>query len=163
MIARHFIDSLDFAHKGAELSGDMAVVDMPRLQDMLAAPDGVVRYTVRGLQGKDGKPMLEVELDGACRLRCQRCLEAMDYPIRQTTRLLLTPESELDAFPDDENELDSIAIDKHLDVEDVIEQEILLNLPFAPKHPEGKCQPAAEGMNRSADNPFAVLAGLKKK
>jgi uncharacterized protein len=77
--------------------------------------------------------------------------------------LLLVPESELDAFPDDENELDSIAIDRHLDVEDLIEQELLLNLPFAPRHQEGQCQPAAEGMKRSADNPFAVLAGLKKK
>lgn len=163
MFARHFIDSLDFARNGRELRGEVAVADLPRLQDMLAAPDGLIHYVVRGLQGRDGKPMLEVELEGVCRLRCQRCLEAMDYPVKQTTRLLLVPESELDAFSDDENELDSIAADPHLDVQDMIEQEILLNLPFAPRHPEGECRPAADGSNQPAKNPFAALAGLKKK
>ncbi|MDR0480274.1 MAG: YceD family protein [Gallionellaceae bacterium] len=161
MFARPFIDNLDFARNGKELRGEIAVADMPRLQDMLAAPDGVVHYVVRGLLGKDGNPMLELELDGRCYLRCQRCLEAMDYPVKQKSRLLLAPESELDAFADDENELDSIATDRHFDVLDLVEQEILLNLPFAPRHPEGGCK-AMDMATQPDKNPFAVLASLKK-
>jgi len=163
MFARHFIDSLDFARNGKELRGEAAVADLPRLQDMLAAPDGVIRYVVRGLQGKDGKLMLGLEVDGSCRLRCQRCLDALEHPVKLETRLLLAREGELDAFSDDEDEPDSIAADKRLDVLDMVEQEILLSLPFAPRHPEGECRPAAGAEGRPETNPFAVLAGLKKK
>ncbi|MBI3903967.1 MAG: DUF177 domain-containing protein [Nitrosomonadales bacterium] len=162
MFARHFIDSLDFAHNGRELRDEVAVAKLPRLQDMLASPTGNIDYVVRGLQGKDGRPMLELEMNGSCQLRCQRCLGSLDYPIELTTRLLLAPGSELDEFSDNESELDSIAADKHLDVLDMVEEELLLTLPFAPKHPEGACAAVAEGLNRPEGNPFAALAGLKK-
>jgi uncharacterized metal-binding protein YceD (DUF177 family) len=43
----------------------------------------------------------------------------------------------------------------------LLEEELLLSLPIAPKHGLGECQIAVEGLSRS-NNPFAVLAGLKK-
>jgi uncharacterized protein len=163
MFARHFIDSLDFARNGRELRGEAAVSEMLRLRDMLAVPEGKISYFVRGLQGQDGKPMLEVELEGSCQLRCQRCLGALVYPVKLVSHLLLVPEGELDEFSVEESELDSITADKHLDVLDMIEEEILLSLPFAPRHPFGACQYVAQGLARSEKNPFAVLSGLKKK
>jgi len=38
---------------------------------------------------------------------------------------------------------------------------LLLSLPIAQKHELDECQIAVEGLQRP-DNPFAVLAGLKK-
>jgi uncharacterized metal-binding protein YceD (DUF177 family) len=45
----------------------------------------------------------------------------------------------------------------------MLEEEILLSLPIAPKHELGACQ-AADGKNTQRDekNPFAVLAKLKR-
>jgi uncharacterized metal-binding protein YceD (DUF177 family) len=43
----------------------------------------------------------------------------------------------------------------------LIEEELLLDLPFAPRHTEGECVPAANDLQQKA-NPFAVLAGLNK-
>lgn len=164
MFARHFIDSLDFAHNGRELSGVAPLAEMPRLQDMLAVPEGEISFVVRGLPDKDGKPMLEVAVEGSCQLRCQRCLNGFVYPLKLVSRLLLAQAGELDEFSSDEgDELDSIVADKHLDVLSMIEEEILLSLPFAPKHAPGDCQPAVEGMNQSGKSPFAALAGLKNK
>ena len=162
MFARHFIDSLDFAHNGRELRGLVPLAEMPRLQDILAIPEGEISYFVRGLPEKDGKPMLEVTVEGLCQLRCQRCLNGFAYPVKLVSHLLLTQAAELDEFSVDEsNDVDSIAADKHLDVLNMIEDEILLSLPFAPKHPLGECQPVVEKFNPSEKHPFAVLEGLK--
>ncbi len=162
MFARHFIDSLDFAHNGRELRGIVPLIEMPRLQDMLATPEGEISYVVRGLPEKDGKPMLEVTVDGRCQLRCQRCLNGFAYPLKLVSRLQLAQADELNEFSVEENdEVDSITADKRLDVLNMIEEEILLSLPFAPKHLLGECKSVAEGWNQSDKHPFAALEGLK--
>jgi uncharacterized protein len=163
MFARHFIDSLDFARNGRELHGTVPVAEMPRLQDVLATPDGEISYVIRGTQDRSGKPLLEVTMDGLCQLRCQRCLNGYAYPVKLVSRLLLTQKVDLDEFADDEAELDSILADDRLDVIALLEEELLLSLPFAPKHPLGACQAATEGLHEPEKNPFAVLAELKKK
>lgn len=163
MFARHFIDSLDFACKGSEIQGEVPLTEMHRLQDKLAVPEGKINYVVRGFQDRNGRPMLEVALTGMCQLRCQRCLDGMTYPIQLFSRLLLVQESELDEFSDEDDEQDSIPADNRLDVFALLEEEILLSLPFAPVHPSGACQFVAEGSGQSEKNPFAVLAGLKNK
>jgi uncharacterized protein len=163
MFARHFIDSLDFAHNGRELHGIIPLTEMPRLQDLLASPEGEISFFVRGLPERNGKPMLEISVDGLCQLRCQRCLNSFKYVIKLFSRLQLSLPDELNEFADDESsdEVDSIAADKHLDVLNMLEEEILLGLPFAPKHPLGECKPVVDGWNQSGTSPFAALEGLK--
>lgn len=167
MYARPFIDSLDFARNGREISGEAPVASLLRLLDMLENPQGILNYTVRGGVDKQGIPSLDVSVSGNCRLRCQRCLNGMDYPVRLETHLLLRDQAALDALDsgidgEDDEQFDSILADAHLDVLDVLEEEVLLSLPIAPKHELGACQ-AADGGNTSGEekNPFAVLAKLK--
>jgi len=168
MYARPFIDSLDFARNGKQLSGEIPVSELPRLLDTLETPQGVLHYTVQGGVDKQGIHFLDVGVVGLCRLRCQRCLDGLDYPVRLDTRLLLRDQASLDALDDDaaggkEEEFDSILADTHLNVLDMLEEEILLSLPIAPKHELGACQ-ATDGKNTPRDekNPFAVLAELKR-
>ena len=168
MYARPFIDSLDFARNGKQLSGEIPVSELPRLLDTLETPQGVLHYTVQGGVDKQGIHFLDVGVVGLCRLRCQRCLDGLDYPVRLDTRLLLRDQASLDALDDDaaggkEEEFDSILADTHLNVLDMLEEEILLSLPIAPKHESGACQ-ATDGKNTQRDekNPFAVLAELKR-
>jgi uncharacterized protein len=168
MYARPFIDSLDFARNGKQLSGELPVAELPRLLDVLETPQGDLHYTVQGGVDKQGIHFLDVGVVGLCRLRCQRCLNGLDYPVRLDTRLLLRDQASLDALDDDaaggkEEEFDSILADTHLNVPDMLEEEILLSLPIAPKHELGDCQ-ATDGKNTQRDekNPFAVLAKLKR-
>jgi uncharacterized protein len=163
MFARHFIDSPDFARNGRELCEVVPVAEMPRLQDLLAGSGGEISFTLRGLPDVNGKPALEVAVDGVCQLRCQRCLDGFAYTVKFTSRLVLSDAGELDELSDDgDDAADMIAADSHLDVLNLVEEEILLSLPIAPKHPPGVCQLAEEGSGRSGANPFAVLAALKK-
>lgn len=168
MYARPFIDSLDFAANRREISGEVPIAELKRLQDMLESSQGVLQYTVQGGVDKQGIHFLNVSVAGRCRLRCQRCLEGFDYPVQLDTRLLLRDQASLDELGSDdagtaEEEFDSILADKHLDVLDLLEDEILLDLPIAPKHALGTCQATdGENLQRDTRNPFAVLAELKR-
>ena len=164
MFARVFIDSQDFAYNSRETQGKIPVAAMPRLQDMLADPAGELNYVVRGLHSKAGKPMLEVALDGLCQLRCQRCLQRLDYPVKLVSHLILVPPEQLDDTAADDEENDAIPADTRLDVLELLEEELLLSLPFAPKHAAGTCQLVITANAEQTDQtPFAVLAELKNK
>ena len=166
MYARPFIDSLDFAGNGRQISGKAPVAEMPRLLDALEDSQGILKYTVSGGVDKQGSSLLDVSITGDCRLRCQRCLGAMEHAVRLDTRLLLRDQAGLDALDsggEDEEEFDSILADPHLDVLDLLEEEILLSLPIAPKHELGVCQVAGGGdAHEEEKNPFAALAKLKR-
>ena len=167
MYARPFIDSLDFAGNGQQISGEMRVAELPRLLDVMANSQGILSYTVQGGVDKLGTPFLDVGVVGQCLLRCQRCLNILDYPVRLETRLLLRDQASLDALDEgvaggEEEEFDSILADTHLNVPDMLEEEILLSLPIAPKHELGACQVTdGENAQKEEKNPFAVLAKLK--
>jgi uncharacterized protein len=168
MYARSFIDSLDFARNGRGISGEVQIAELPRLLDILENPQGILRYSVRGVVDKQGNPALDVSVVGQCQLRCQRCLSVLDYPVRLHTRLLLRDQASLDALDGnvadgEEEESDSILADEHLNVLDLLEEEILLSLPIAPKHELGACQVTdGENAHREERSPFAVLAKLKR-
>ena len=104
MFTRPVIDSLDFARKGMETSGEVPMAELPRMADLLTDLEGKISYVLRGLMGRDGKPLLQLELDGTCNLRCQRCLEAMDFPLHIEERLMLRSQDELDALQEDDEE-----------------------------------------------------------
>jgi len=159
MFARPFIDSVDFARNGKEIRGEIAVSELSRLGDLLAKPEGSLTYIVRGLHEGDSD-MLGISLHGSCTLRCQRCLGELEYPVDMTSRLLLLPADKLDEVEDDDD-VDAIEAEPRLDVLALIEEELLLGLPFAPRHPDGECAAAMNGLQQKA-SPFAVLAGLKK-
>ena len=168
MHARSFIDSLDFARNGQQISGEVPVAELPRLMGVLENPQGTLRYSVQGVVDKQGNPALHISVAGQCQLRCQRCLNGLAYPVRLDTRLLLRDQASLDALDDnvagtEQEEFDSILADVHLNVLDLLEEEILLSLPIAPKHELGACQVTdGENAHREEKNPFAVLAKLKR-
>ena len=159
MFARPFIDSVDFARNGKEIRGEIAVSELSRLGDVLANSGGSLTYIVSGFREGDSD-MLGLSLQGSCTLRCQRCLGELNYPVDMTSRLLLLPADKLGEVEDDDD-VDAIEAEPRLDVLALIEEELLLDLPFAPRHPEGECVPATNGLQQKA-SPFAVLAGLKK-
>ena len=166
MYARPFINSLDFARNGRRLGGEVQLAELPRILEMLENPQGILSYTIQGGVDMQGTYFLDLSVAGQCRLRCQRCLHGLDHPVRLDTRLLLRDQPSLDALDHkdaggDEEEFDSILADAHLDVLDLLEEEILLSLPIAPKHEFGACKAAGGGNRHEERHPFEVLAKLK--
>jgi uncharacterized protein len=155
------IDGLEFASTGARLEGVSPLSDYPRLKDMLASNAGEVAYAVRGIRDEQGRPALQVRASGMLPLRCQRCLEPLDYEMAVDERLVLAAsQAEIDAEPPDVNAPNRIVAGREMPVRDLVEDELILALPYAPRHEACAAHPGeAEEGGRS---PFADLRGLMR-
>ena len=165
MSAQTVIDSLEFARAAQELRGRLPVTNLVRLQDCLVDADGSVDFVVKGGRDAERRPILALEISGLLHLQCQGCLGPLDYPLQLSNTLLLVRRGEdLGADADDPEAADCIEADPALDLAPLIEDEILLSLPFAPRHADGSCQSVLSAMRREGSAPaaFAKLAALKK-
>jgi uncharacterized protein len=62
-----------------------------------------------------------------------------------------------------DNDAEEAMVASHsFDLLEAIEDEILLAIPYAPKHPVGDCQMRQAGEGMGDENPFKVLKSLKK-
>ena len=146
------------------MRGSLQVAGLARLQDMLFDEEGQVDFLLKGGRDRRGRPTVYLEISGLLHLRCQRCMGALGHPLFVANTLLLVGADEpLPEETDAPDAPDCIVADAAMDVATLIEDEILLGLPFAPRHPDGTCgvHDDAERSRRDA-SPFAGLAALKK-
>jgi len=162
MPAQTVIDSLEFARTGQALHGSLPVPGLTRLRDSLVEAPGEVEFVVQGGHDARQRPTLSLDISGTLRLQCQRCLGVLDYPVRLANTLLLVSAGAAAAGDLDEEDAEWIEASTELDVAALVEEEILLSLPYAPRHEEGQCEQrltaAKDGAGSSA---FAKLAALK--
>ena len=160
MFARPSIDGVDFALNGRVLHGKVGLEALPRLLELWPNLRGNVSYSVHGR--RDGERLLlQLEMVGECHLQCQRCLGGMVYPVAWVQVLRLVPVEQIEMI-DSNDELDCIEASYAMDLLAMVEDELLLGLPFAPRHPEGECAEQAIEFKRAV-SPFAELANLDNK
>lgn len=162
------IDTLEFAREGRSVSGTVAVSALPRLLELLGESAlclHMLDCTLTGRQGRDGN-WLRLQVAGQFDLSCQRCLGPLPFVVALDTELQVIAPGQ--PWPDEELEdgttrlgADAIAADPALVVTDLIEEEVLLALPIAPKH-ENDCVPPVRSDEQQSASPFAVLAQMKK-
>ncbi len=135
MSAPAHIDSMQFARSGGELSGHLAADRLPRLRDSLAREDVAVQYRISGITVA-GRPSLRVQVW----LLCQRCLEPYQQALGLDVTLPIARNAEqLSYWEDQDPLLDALVAESALDVATLVEDEVLLGLPVAPRHPDGEC------------------------
>lgn len=156
------IDSFAFARDGRVLEGALAVSDLERLHDLVTEISGEVRYRLQGFKGERGQSQLRLTVTGELPLTCQRCLEAIRFDIEVESVLELVPEgAEMSQDELEDDTRDFLPVAGSLDVVELVEDEILLVLPVAPRHENCGLPGAAEAGERIS--PFADLAKLKGK
>lgn len=155
-------DPLAFARAGGSRSGRLAMAALPRLQDRLAGTDGMVSYTLRGSLDQRQRPLLELEIAGVPQMRCDRCLARLDFPLKLASRVLLAePGAGLPEDADDPETPEWIEAGQELDLQELVEDEILLGLPYSVRHGDGKCGDwACERGSGGKISPFSALASL---
>ncbi len=157
------IHSVEFAREGGELNGVIPLKSMARLHDQLASLEGQVQWHLTGGVDKIERPFLRLQVKVDLELVCQRCLKAMPFRIGADTVLVQFPDEEtLDAAVAQDEDLEGILFEPELDVEMLVEDEVLLALPYAPRHET--CDPTGDkkvSAGNAKPNPFAVLAQLK--
>ena len=156
------IDGFEFATAGATQEGTLPLSGFPRLQDVLVSDAGDVRYAVRGVRDERGRPSLEISVRATLQLRCQRCLAPLAYEVEEQALLVLAgSQAEIDADPVGVDSPDRVVAEKEMDLRVLIEDELILALPYAPRH-EG-CAARPEGNDRTASSPFAGLRGMMQR
>ncbi|WP_265942567.1 YceD family protein [Dechloromonas sp. A34] len=155
-------DAFVFAREGRVLEGTLAVSALERLHDLLAEVSGEVTFRLEGFKGANGELMLHLEVSGVLPLACQRCLKSVAFDLDVDNLLQLVPEgAELSQDELEDDTRDFLPVARELNVVDLVEDEILLTLPVAPRHEKCGLPGAADAGERI--NPFAKLAGLKGK
>src|SRR4029434_2397802 len=112
-----------------------------------------------GVPEERGRPALRLRVNGKLQLTCQRCLGALEHSLRVDALLLLFgSETECEAIPVDAEAPDGIVAAKDMAVRELIEEEVLLAIPYAPRH-DG-CKAGAEAAGAARARPFADLRTL---
>jgi uncharacterized protein len=120
-----------------------------------------VTYQVRGTRDANGRPALRLRVEGTLQLRCQRCLEPLPFEVRVDDLLVLAATlSEIHADPADAHAPDRILAGKEMPLRELVEDELILALPYAPRHES--CEPGAAGQGDRGSAPFASLRGLMR-
>jgi uncharacterized protein len=155
------IDGFEFASAGATQAGAWPLRDLPRLRDMLASDHGEVTYALRGVRDGRGRPSLRISVRGALPLRCQRCLEPMLLDVRSDALLVLAQTlAEIHAEPADAQAPDRVVAGKEMPVRDLIEDELILAVPYAPRHEQ--CEARTGAAPGKTVSPFAGLRSLMR-
>jgi uncharacterized protein len=123
------------------------------VETTLVSPSGV-RY-------ERGRAGLRVRVRGTIQLCCQRCLEAMAYEVQADATLVLAGTvDEIHAEPTAAYAVDRVVGGKEMPVRDLIEDELILAVPYAPRH-EG-CSARSSRDAQDKISPFAGLRGLMR-
>lgn len=160
-IAGTVLDCLEFARSGGVLERSVGLTELPRLADVLVTSEGFLSVRLEGWRDDAGKSWLQVDIAGELVLCCQRCLGGVKFPLAISSRLQLMAPGE--DWPDDDlvdDSADAITAEKALAVLSLVEDEVLLALPIAPRHQQ--CEAPSANATGHGASPFAALADFKK-
>jgi uncharacterized protein len=160
------IDGVEFATAGATQEGKLPLSSFPRLQDVLVSDAGDVRYALRGVLDERGRPSLKLGVRGTLQLRCQRCLGPLSHEVQAEQLLVLAAsQAEIDADPPDVDAPDRVVAAKEMAVRDLVEDELILALPYAARHDECEAHPGSDEVEseRAGSSPFAGLRGMMQR
>ncbi|HEY8355360.1 MAG TPA: YceD family protein [Methylophilaceae bacterium] len=158
------INNIEFAQKAHTAHDIIPVSQFTRLADMLADTSGQLDCQLQG--GKDGENVafIRLQVQGLLNLTCQRCLQPYQHEIVINQMFkLVRDEAELPAPEDERDDEDFLLAQSEMPVLDLIENEVILALPIAPKHADGECSSGVGMDEYRKPNPFAMLEMLKSK
>jgi uncharacterized protein len=132
-------DAFRFARDRESLGGTVDVASLPRLDDVLIEGPALVAWRIVGTADAMGRPALAIELDGEVPLECQRCLNAVAWPVHHRTEVVLARDEAELARLDADSDSEVLLAATPLDPATLVEDELVLALPYAPRHADGKC------------------------
>ena len=138
------LDAFGLVRDRGVVEGTVDAHRLSRVEDLLGAGPSQIDWRIVGTNDAMGRPALNVELSGAVSVNCQRCLADFEWPVAQRTELLLAhSEDELVAL-DAESGSEVVLATSPIDPLGLVEDELVLALPFAPRHPDDACAAPAE-------------------
>ncbi|MBV1775842.1 DUF177 domain-containing protein [Burkholderiaceae bacterium DAT-1] len=159
-------DNADFCRQNQTREGTLSLEMLPRVAESALSASSI-QYGLAGGTDWRHRKTIDVRIVGELQLTCQRCMKVMPFEVDVTSRFtLFKDEAALDAAELEDEDLEGLLIEQEFNALALIEDEILLTLPYAPAHDACENPDMAveqRGAVPEKPNPFAVLAGLKGK
>jgi|SRR5579885_764720 uncharacterized protein len=161
------IDPFRYAEQSLGLDGVLKIADMQRLSANVIPGTDTVAVKMQFGVDEQGITFLKGHLETKLTLQCQRCMEPFTYGIMSDFVLgIVNTLDEANALP--ERYEPALAKEGNLALRELIEDEIILNLPIIPRHEPDDCKvklPLSDSgwEQGKGENPFHVLKSLKDK
>lgn len=161
------VDPFRYAEQGLSLDGIVKLTEMQRLAASLMDKNAIVTVNLKFGMDEQKITYLNGHLETSLSLQCQRCMEPLVYEIISDFSLgIVSTLDEANNLP--EQYEPAMAVEGNLALRDLIEDEIILNLPIIPKHEPEQCKvklPLTDSgwEQGKGKNPFHVLESLKQK
>lgn len=168
------LDVKSFAHAAGQLSGSDSLLHYERLMHETAGAGGdrPLTWSAQGELRVDESGAeqcwLHLSAQVSLPLTCQRCLGPVDSLVAFERSFRFVDTEEAAQAQDDESEEDVLALDPEFRLSDLIEDEMLMELPLVPRH--DVCPTALklavedagfEQASSEKQHPFAVLSKLQ--
>ncbi len=151
------------AEQAGSLQGTLPVAGMERLVSLLQTDAGEVRCQLDFTRDVEGLVTITTDLSTSVQLQCQRCLSNVDVAIEANA--VLSPVSTDDEAANLPERYEALMLEGDtVTLSDMIEDEIILQLPIIAMHEEQECSVKIANNEQSSEekpNPFQVLADLK--
>lgn len=167
------LDIKALALSGQELAGRNLLSHFTRLmQDLRGqSPDVPLAWTARGEMrlGASGQqePWLNLALETSLPLVCQRCMGPVDVPVASKREFRFVASEDEALAQDEACEEDLLVLSREFNLQELIEDELVMELPLIPKHEVCPTAIQLEAVDAAFDapasakpNPFAALSGL---
>lgn len=149
------------------MDGTVKVSDMPRLSAHLSQTDAVATVTLHFGVDEQKVNFIKGKVQVSLVLPCQRCMEPYTCEIISDFALGVAKTlDEANALPSQYEP--ALTLEGQLALRELIEDELILNLPIIPRHEPEACHvklPLSDSgwSEGKSNNPFQVLASLKQK
>ena len=166
-----FADPMRLCALGKAYEGVIPLADLSRLAPLLTSTEGEAAFVLAFQMNADHRPTVRVRVRAGLALQCQRCLDTMIHEVDAETRLVVVsgPE-EAERLPDDVDPL--LVGDDRFALRSLLEDELLLAIPPAPRHRPEDCKVNLDKVNsqpeqlvesgdEGVEHPFASLADWK--
>ena len=168
------LDVRAFAQAAGHLQGQAPLSDFKRLAADALVVEGEppqVRWEAEGelvtQTGGNGHVWLHVTAEVELPMTCQRCLTAARIPLFVDRSFRFVPDEATAELEDDDSEEDVLALSREFDLLELIEDELLMEVPVVPRHETCPVPVKLESSdadfeqaNEQKENPFAVLQSL---
>ncbi len=163
----HRIEPRKLAEHAETLQGKLLLKEMSRLAPSLASADGEVEIELSFGVDSGKIPFLQGQVKAQLILQCQRCLEPYTYEIMAPFLLgMIQKEQEAAKLPERYDPL-IIPADGEMVLSDIIEDELIIDLPIVPMHDPKVCKGLSRAEDKMDDlekeNPFKKIEVLRKK
>ncbi len=168
------LDVVGFAREGGTLQGREALRQRTRLLDETQGQGAElpVQWAARGeavaVTGGDPQTWLHLKASAVLPLTCQRCLAPVDVTLTVDRSFRFVADEATAMAQDDESEEDLLAISQDFDLTQLVEDELLMEMPAVPRHDVCPVEvksvatdAAFDAQEAARPHPFAALQKLK--